>query len=136
MHYFSTNFQKSPSAGAPIILDFGDLKLRNLVKSCFFKLIMTKSNLKKISYDAIIIPSPKNVTKQRHKIFPFWGPNQNFWLRQCNIECRILSNISKFNVLPLFTNLKLKVLVKTKNISCQTSKTMQNSDGFEKGSSL
>jgi len=31
----------------PLIFDFGDLKLRNLAKFCFFKLIMTKSNFKK-----------------------------------------------------------------------------------------
>jgi len=31
----------------PIIFNFGDLKLRDLVKLCFFKLIMTKPNFKK-----------------------------------------------------------------------------------------
>jgi len=31
----------------PLIFNFGELKLRNLTKSWFFKLIMTKSNLKK-----------------------------------------------------------------------------------------
>jgi len=46
MYYFSlvTNFQKSPSAGgspplAPHTVTFDDLKLRNLTKLCFFKLI-------------------------------------------------------------------------------------------------
>jgi len=34
MHYFSNKF-------------FGDLKLRDVAKFCFFKLIMTKSNFKK-----------------------------------------------------------------------------------------
>jgi len=30
----------------PLIFNFGDLKLRNLAKLCFFKPIMTKSNSK------------------------------------------------------------------------------------------
>jgi len=38
MHYFSYKFSK--------ILDFGDLKLHDLAKLWFFKLIMTKSNFK------------------------------------------------------------------------------------------
>jgi len=48
-HRFSANFQKSKS---PLIFDIGDLKLRDLAKLWFFKLIMTKSNLK-ICYDVI-----------------------------------------------------------------------------------
>jgi len=49
-----TNFQKSPSVRGfrpqlPLIFDFGDLKMRDLTKLCFFKLIMTESNFKKIS---------------------------------------------------------------------------------------
>jgi len=40
MHYFSNNFQKSPSA--LLMSDFGDLELRDLAKLCFFKMIMTK----------------------------------------------------------------------------------------------
>jgi len=31
----------------PLIFDFGDLKLSDLVKLWFFKITMTKSNLKK-----------------------------------------------------------------------------------------
>jgi len=31
----------------PLTFDFGDLKLRDLAKLCFFKQIMTKSNFKK-----------------------------------------------------------------------------------------
>jgi len=47
-----TNFQKLPSAGsspppAPLNRRFGDLKLRDVAKFCFFTLIMTKSNFKK-----------------------------------------------------------------------------------------
>jgi len=36
-----THFQKSP-----LIFDFGDMKLFDSAKLCFFKLIITKSNLK------------------------------------------------------------------------------------------
>jgi len=51
MHYFVTNFQKSPSTGAlrpqhPLTFDFDDLKLRNLAKLWLFKLIMTNRNIK------------------------------------------------------------------------------------------
>jgi len=47
-----TNFQKLPGVGflspqGPFFFDFDDLKLRDLAKFCFFKLIMTKSNFKK-----------------------------------------------------------------------------------------
>jgi len=44
MHYFSNKFSKN--AKWPLNFDFGDLKLHNLAKMCFSKLIMTKSNLK------------------------------------------------------------------------------------------
>jgi len=44
MHYFSNNKNYRPQR--PLIFDFGDLKLRDVVKFCFFKLIMTKSNFK------------------------------------------------------------------------------------------
>jgi len=55
---FVTKFQKLPSAGGSppqryLTFNIGDLKLRDLAKLCFFKLIMMKSNLKKISYDVI-----------------------------------------------------------------------------------
>jgi len=50
-HYLVTNFQKSPSVGgfpfpAPLNLQFGDLKFRDLAKYWFLKLIMTKSIFK------------------------------------------------------------------------------------------
>jgi len=47
-----TNFQKLPSTGGtlrpqrPLIFNFSELKLRNLTKLWFSKLIMTKSNFK------------------------------------------------------------------------------------------
>jgi len=49
MHYFSKKFQKLPSPGLSnpqrlLIFDFGDLKLSDLAKLWFFKLIMTNSN--------------------------------------------------------------------------------------------
>jgi len=63
MHSFRKNFQKLPDLGgsplpALIVFDFaGDLKLRDVAKLCFFKLNMTKSNFKKISYDVILVTS-------------------------------------------------------------------------------
>jgi len=42
MHYFSNKFSKIAK-----IFDCGDLKLRDMAKFCFFKLIMTNSNFKK-----------------------------------------------------------------------------------------
>jgi len=50
MHYFSNKFSKIARLSAPqrsLIFDFGDLKLRDVAKFYFFKLIMTKSNFKK-----------------------------------------------------------------------------------------
>jgi len=38
-----------------LIFNFGELKLRNLAKLCFFKPIMTKSNFKNINYDVILV---------------------------------------------------------------------------------
>jgi len=38
MYYFSNTFSKSP------FFNFGELKLRDLIKLWFFKLITTKSN--------------------------------------------------------------------------------------------
>jgi len=53
---------------AHFIFNLGDLKLQDLAKVWFFKLIMTKSNFKKTRYDVISVTSslfhhPKNVTK-------------------------------------------------------------------------
>jgi len=48
MHFLVTDFQKSPSIGVysvpqpPLNFNVGDLKLRDLAKLLFFKLIMTK----------------------------------------------------------------------------------------------
>jgi len=42
MHYFSNKFSKIAKRCAPSSFDFGDLKLRDLDKLWFFKLIMTK----------------------------------------------------------------------------------------------
>jgi len=50
IHYFGNKFSKivkrqglSASALPPLTFDVGDLKLRDLAKFSFFKLIMTKS---------------------------------------------------------------------------------------------
>jgi len=60
MHYFSNKCLKifkhrghSSSFSDLLTFDLGDLKLRDLAKLEFFKLIMMKSNLKIISYDVI-----------------------------------------------------------------------------------
>jgi len=45
MHYFSNKFLKIPQRH--LIFDFGDLKLCDLAKFWFFKLIMMKPNFKK-----------------------------------------------------------------------------------------
>jgi len=42
-----------------LIFNISDLKLRDLTKLGFLKLIMTRSNFKKISYDVISVTSPK-----------------------------------------------------------------------------
>jgi len=52
MHCFSNKFSKIAkrwglSAPSAPFFNFGELKLHNLAKLCFFKLIMTKSNFKK-----------------------------------------------------------------------------------------
>jgi len=62
IHYFINNFLKiakckgisCPSAPTS---DFSGLKLRDLLKLWFFKWIMTKSNIKNISYDVISVTS-------------------------------------------------------------------------------
>jgi len=38
------------------------------------------------------ITTPKNLTKKRHKIFPFWPPNQNFWLTPVGKRTKIWAN--------------------------------------------
>jgi len=57
MRYFSNDFSKIAkrrglSAPLPLSFNFGDLKLRDLAKLWFFKLIMAKSNFLKVSYDS------------------------------------------------------------------------------------
>jgi len=52
MHYFSNKFSKIAKRWGfctprPLIFDFSDLKLRDVAKFCFFKLIMTKSNFQR-----------------------------------------------------------------------------------------
>jgi len=50
MHNFSNKFSKIAKRwglSARLIFDFGNVKLCDVVKFCFFKLIMTKSNFKK-----------------------------------------------------------------------------------------
>jgi len=74
MHYFSDKFSK---------FDFGDLKLRDFAKLCFFELIMTKSNFKKSVMTTSLLRHGKTSPNYRHNIFTFCPPpNQNFWLRQ------------------------------------------------------
>jgi len=74
----------------PLIFNFGELKLRNLAKLWFFKLIRTKLNLKKsimTSFsDIIAITSPKKHHQNNVTQFFYFAPapNQIFWLRQCN----------------------------------------------------
>jgi len=62
MQYFRNKFSKlakrwDPLLPAPLIFDFGDVKLRDMAKLLFFKLIMTKSNFQKIRYDVISVTS-------------------------------------------------------------------------------
>jgi len=87
MHYFSNKFSKIAkrwglSAPSPLTFDVGDLKLRDLTKLWFFKLIMMKSNLKKISFDIISVASSqlrhrKIRQTERHKIFPLLPSTQS-----------------------------------------------------------
>jgi len=112
MHYFSYKFLKIVKRGAhrpqrSLIFDFGFLKLRDLAKLCFLKLIMSKSNFRKISYNVISVTSSflrhrktssnyfETTRSQGHKIFLFWDPpNQNFWLRQWEIITAIYGGMS------------------------------------------
>jgi len=74
MRYFSNKFSKiANSLGAlrpqrPLAFDFGDLKLRDLPKLCFFKLIMTKSNLKKLVMTSFQLHHCYYVTKKRFQV--------------------------------------------------------------------
>jgi len=63
MHCFSNKFKKSSStvwalrSKRPLTFNIGDLKLRDVAKLWIFKLIIKKSNFKKISYDIILVTS-------------------------------------------------------------------------------
>jgi len=83
MSYFSNNLQKLLSTGGsppqrPLIFDFGDLKLRDLAKLCFFEQIMAKSNFEKISYDDVSVTSSliRHRTRHETKVIRFFhfGP--------------------------------------------------------------
>jgi len=85
MHFYN-KFSKIAKGWAlrpqhPLTFDIGDLKLRDFAKMWFFKLIMTKSNFKKISYHAVSVTSSqlrhrKTPLKQRHKILTYQIFNQ------------------------------------------------------------
>jgi len=61
----------------PLSFDFGDLKLRDLAKLWFFKLIITKSNFKKSLMTSFKGSYRYYFTEKRHQItsqfFPFWA---------------------------------------------------------------
>jgi len=83
MHYFSNKSSKIAKSGAfrpqlRLTFDVDDVKLRDLAKLWFFRLIMTKSNFEKSVMtlfqclsDVIIITTLKNVNKITHNIFLF-----------------------------------------------------------------
>jgi len=77
MYYFSNKFSKITKRRL-ITFDFGDLKLLELDKFWFFKLIMIKTNfknqLRRHFSDVITITSPKKVTKITSQNFLFWAP--------------------------------------------------------------
>jgi len=56
MHYFSNKFSKIAKrcVRSPLIFNFGEQKLRNLTKLCFFKLMMT-IEIQKSNYDVILV---------------------------------------------------------------------------------
>jgi len=73
MRYFSNEF---------LNLQFCDLKFRDLAKLWFFKLIMTKLNVKN-GYDVISVTSSplrqrKNITKITSQFFPICPPQLKF----------------------------------------------------------
>jgi len=60
MHYFRNKFSGALRLQLYLTFDIGDLKLHNLAKLCFFKLIVTKLNFKKsVMYNVIVNTSPK-----------------------------------------------------------------------------
>jgi len=77
MHYFSNKFSKIAKRwglsvlSAPLSFDIGGLSLCDLAKLCFFKLIMAKSDIRKISYDVVSVTSSQLITEKRYKNFPF-----------------------------------------------------------------
>jgi len=94
MHHYvsskSSKFAKCYLLSAPLTFDVSDVKLHDLAKLWFFKLIMTKLNFKRINYyvisvimmtsrhcnDVIIILSSKNVTKITSQNFSMLDPSQ------------------------------------------------------------
>jgi len=84
MHSFSNKFSKIAKrwglfALCPLrpqrslIFDFVVLKLRDVAKFCFFKLIMTKSNFKKLVMKSFLWRHGHYITEKRHQKTP-----QNF----------------------------------------------------------
>jgi len=83
MQYFSTNFQKSPSARSSppqrsFTFDFRNLKLRYLARIVFFKLVMTKWKFKKAVITSFQWHHRYYVTEKRHQTnvtrFFYFGP--------------------------------------------------------------
>jgi len=72
VHYFSNKFSKIAKRWG--LCDFGDLKLRDAAKFCYFKLITTKSNFKKSVMTSFWWRYGYYVTEKRHKIFPICSP--------------------------------------------------------------
>jgi len=81
MHRISNKFSKNRQAlgtlrlQSPLTFHIGDLKLHVLTKLWIFKLVMKKSNFKKISYNVILVTSSslrnQKLTKiTSQKIFP------------------------------------------------------------------
>jgi len=91
-----TNFQKLPSAGTVrpqhlLTFDIGNLKLHDLVKLWFFKLIMMKSNFHKISYDVVSVTS----SQLRHKNFHVEPSQSKFLTTPVKSLISITSNADK-----------------------------------------
>jgi len=79
MHFFVTNFQKLPSAGAlrsqrSLIFDFGDLKLRDVAK--FFSRRLWQNRTSKIGYDVLLVTSWPLCHRKTSQNFSFLAPSQ------------------------------------------------------------
>jgi len=89
IHYFRNNYFKKPSTGAfhpqrLLTFNTGNQKFLDLTLLWFFKLIITKSNLKNSHYVISVMLSPLRHQNNVTNFFQFAPLNQNFWLRQCN----------------------------------------------------